>query len=159
MVELYCKVTIGYHPRWDNATKTLRAGLLGSIAEIPAAYTSETMLFLGSAEPAGCAPFPCGPGAAVRNWGAALRRYKGKDTGFPAGGWEADPTLAYLGYYSDNGAYYYYYTGPDPENYPAPGPDPGQNFGAAFAAVKRVEVEQKGIPMRYLQVGRSVRCC
>ena len=55
------------------------------------------MLSLSAA--AGCAPFPCaGPNAAVRGFGQTLRRYKGKDTGFPAGGFAADPTLVYLGY-------------------------------------------------------------
>lgn len=36
--------------RWDNASRTLRAGLLGTIHEIPKNYSSETMLFLGSQE-------------------------------------------------------------------------------------------------------------
>jgi hypothetical protein len=65
---------------------TLQAGLLGSIAQIPANYTAETMLFLGAREAEACAPFPVGTNCAVRGWGSALRRYKGKDTGFPAGG-------------------------------------------------------------------------
>ena len=90
---------------WSNASKSLEAGLLGSIREIPANYTAETLLFLGPDARSACAPRPCGPNAAVHGFGVALRRYKGKDTGFPAGGWGADATLSHLGYYSDNGAY------------------------------------------------------
>jgi hypothetical protein len=116
---------------WDNATSTLQAGLLGSVASIPVNYTSETMLFKGPS--AGCAPRPAGAGCAVHNWGVALRKYKGKDTGFPAGGWDADATLSHLGYYSDNGAYYYYYSEDR-------GPGPLSSFGADFRDVKKVEV-------------------
>ena len=83
---------------WDVTTATLEAGLLGSVAAIPANYTSETMLFLGTRTRERCAPRACGLNTAVAGWGRALRRYKGKDTGFPAGGFAADPTLAYLGY-------------------------------------------------------------
>ena len=87
-----------------------------------------------------CAPFACGVNAAVRDWGVALRGYKGKDQGFPAGGFDNDPTLAYLGYYSDNGAFYYYYT------------HPHEDYGAVFRELKAVEVEQRRIPLRYLQL-------
>jgi hypothetical protein len=64
------------------------------------------MLFLGpstTGSAGGCYPFACGPNAAVRGFGQAVRKLKGKDTRFPAGGYDADPTLAYLGYYTDNG--------------------------------------------------------
>ena len=159
---------------WEASTNTLQAGLLGSITDIPANYTSETMLYLGADDSAGCAPHPPGgPNCAVRGWGQALRAYKNKDLGskwaseednghyspphgFPAGGtavfppgatWSADPTLSHLGYYSDNGAYYYYFTGPPPP----PGGEPS-NFGTVFEAVKQVEVTENRIPLRYLQI-------
>ena len=90
--------TMEMNMAWDAATATLEAGLLGSVAEIPANYTSETMLFLGNRTRESCQPRACGLNSAVAGWGVALRRYKGKDTGFPAGGFDADPTLAYLGY-------------------------------------------------------------
>jgi len=125
--------------QWSSSS-TLEAGLLGSITTIPEAYTSETMLFLGSRHSAACAPQACGLNSMMRGWGHNLRVYKGKDTSFPAGGFERDPTLAYLGYYTDNGAFYYYYTAP------------ASDYGAAFEAIKRVEVLERGIPMRYLQL-------
>lgn len=83
---------------WNPAAGALEAGLLGSVAAIPVNYTSETMLFFGNRSRESCAPRACGLNSAVAAWGVALRRYKGKDTGFPAGGFEADPTLEYLGY-------------------------------------------------------------
>jgi len=89
--------------RWDNASGTLSAGVLGSVESIPANYTTETMLFRGPSDAAACWPRPVGAGCAVHNWGVTLRKYKGKDTGFPAGGWDVDKTLSHLGYYSDNG--------------------------------------------------------
>ena len=69
---------------------------LGSVTSIPANYTAETMLFLGTRDEAACLPFKCGVNSAVHGFGTTLRRYKGKDTGFPAGGFDADPTLAYV---------------------------------------------------------------
>ena len=107
---------------FNNATKCVEVGTLGSIIEIPANYTAETMLYVsaGSATSSiattttaattsttatattattgsSCAPYRCGgPNAAVSGFGVALRRYMGKDTGFPAGGFDADPTLAYV---------------------------------------------------------------
>ena len=61
--------------------------MTGLSSTAQANYTSETMLSLGPAMPSACAPYPCGGNAAVRAWGQALRRYKGKDTAFPAGGY------------------------------------------------------------------------
>lgn len=83
---------------WESATNSYSAGPLGSIDALPVNYTVETMLFLGPNSAAGCAPFKCGPNAAVRGFGQAVRTYTGKDTGFPAGGYAADPTLQNLGY-------------------------------------------------------------
>ena len=40
---------------WDTPTRTLQAGLLGSVSSVPANYSSETMLFLGPVRPT--APF------------------------------------------------------------------------------------------------------
>jgi hypothetical protein len=142
-----------------GSSGALEAGLLGSITEIPANYTSETMLFLGRRDPTICAPRACGINSAVASWGKALRRYKGKDTRFPAGGF--DQTLAYLGYYSDNGAFYYYYTGPETTGRPvdqsastaaASAASSSQNYGTAFTAVYEAEVRGKGIPLKYLQI-------
>ena len=36
---------------WDTPTRTLQAGLLGSVSSVPANYSSETMLFLGPVRP------------------------------------------------------------------------------------------------------------
>lgn len=83
---------------WNNLTTAYSAGPLGSIDSLPVNYTVETMLFLGPSTSSACAPFACGPNAAVRGFGEVLRKYKGKDTQFPAGGFDADPTLKYLGY-------------------------------------------------------------
>ena len=98
------------------------------------------MMFLGPQDETKCAPYPCGVNSAVRDFGATLRKYTGKDGGFPAGGFEADSTLSHLGYYSDNGAYYYYYT------------SPYNDFGDAFQHVHDIDRVQRNIPFQYLQL-------
>ena len=118
---------------FDPASRTLGAGLLGSIDTIPANYTSETMLYVAGGDGAG-------PNAAMHGFGTSLRQLKGKDTGFPAGGMASDMTLSHLGYYTDNGAYYYYYTAPDAD------------YGGAFRRVYDEEVVRRKIPFKYLQL-------
>ena len=46
----------------------------------------------------------------------------------------------YLGYYTDNGAFYYYFTAPS------------TNYDGAMRAVHDVEVVERGIPFKYLQL-------
>ena len=80
-------------------TQALEFGLLGSITSIPANYSSSMMLYF-SAD---------GINAAVEGYGAALLEYYGK----PGRQWEAaadDVSVQSLGYYTDNGAFYYYNT-------------------------------------------------
>ena len=77
----------------------LSLGLLGSILSIPPTnYSASTILTVGIQ----------GVGAAMAQWGSILRTQYDK----PARGWEADDSTQWLGYNTDNGAYYYYQTEP-----------------------------------------------
>ncbi len=54
-----------------------------------------------------------GPNTGMRYWGRYLLEFYGRDWG---ASWDRDFTLQYLGYSTDNGAFYYYETEPD-KNY------------------------------------------
>ena len=81
---------------WDKGAGTLSYGVMGDVGTVPAGYKVETVLSLGS----GVAP-------AMIAWGDKLLAAYGKRR---AAAWERDMTLRYLGYSTDNGAYYYYHT-------------------------------------------------
>ena len=76
----------------------LRYGLLGSVTEIPAGWSSSVIMSLGKA-----------PGAAVRSWDKKLASFYGKEPALS----RADFISTHLGFDTDNGAYYYYYN-PEP---------------------------------------------
>ena len=74
--------------------KTLLAsGLNSHLANLPAGFTHRSLLVLGS-----------GIGTTVSAWGNALTNATGKTR--PSD--NADLLIKYLGYWTDNGAYYYY---------------------------------------------------
>ncbi len=56
---------------YDNVTNTLSLGVLGSVTAVPAQYSLETILYLGS-----------GVNAAMEGWGSTLLARYGKDRGF-----------------------------------------------------------------------------
>ena len=70
---------------------------MGTVTSIPVGYDYETIVYYGG-----------GVNVAMRGWGAALRRRSGKTTAAR----DADHSINYLGYWTDNGAYYYYMTEP-----------------------------------------------
>jgi hypothetical protein len=77
----------------------LQMGVLGSITSLPVDYTLSTLLYLGSS----------GIHSTIQEWGTLMRQeYGKKDRGF-----DADETVNWLGYNTDNGAYYYYLTEPN----------------------------------------------
>jgi hypothetical protein len=80
--------------------------------------------------------FASGVNAAWDSWGAALVRLAALGER-PAE--DADAPLRYLGYWTDNGAYYYY-------NY-----DPGLGYGATLESLVQ-HLRARGVPVRYLQL-------
>jgi hypothetical protein len=151
--------------RWRNASASvdgaLQVGVLGSISAIPVGYVAESILFLGGASAASCTPFaPGGVNCAVYGFGEVLREYKGaKPANMPASASAAaarraprppvvanDTTRGQLGYYTDNGAYFYYYSTP------RPGAANATSYGADLRAIHSVEVEQRGVPFTYVQL-------
>jgi hypothetical protein len=99
-------------------------GILGKVDNIPKGYSMETLLVAGQ-----------NITGTMDKWGRLLRmRYK-KDDKYR----RDDFSINYLGYYTDNGACYYYYTG----DY--------KNYEEAMLAVKEDAVKNS-LPYRYLQI-------
>lgn len=99
-------------------------GIVGSVESVPKGYSMETLV-VGGHNLTGT----------MDTWGHLLRtRYK-KDDKYR----RDDFSINYLGYYTDNGACYYYYTG----DY--------SNYEEAMIAVKK-DADDNNIPFRYLQI-------
>jgi len=71
-------------------------GVMGSVTEIPAQYTLQTLVLVGDT----------GINNAFTEWGRLLLQMSGKSPETP----KFDFTISHLGYNTDNGAYYYYQT-------------------------------------------------
>lgn len=106
------------------ADGSIAAGVISSIATLPAGYTRQTILSTKA-----------GVGAAHQAWGAALTRLAGKP--LPAN--DAGVILSTLGYWTDNGADYYY-------KY-----DQSKGYAGTLLAVRDEWASQK-IPMGYMQL-------
>ncbi|MCC6159635.1 MAG: hypothetical protein IT350_16405 [Deltaproteobacteria bacterium] len=100
------------------------SGVAGEIDAIPAGWTHRFILARGR-----------GINAAVEYWGDLMRAEHGKARPDRY----ADVGLGYLGYWTDNGAYYYYQT------------EPGMNEADTLLAVKD-DADTRGIPYGYLQL-------
>jgi hypothetical protein len=86
---------IGMQANSAHFSHDLAFGLNGKVTEIPAGFTHRTILTVGQ-----------GINETFYNWGAALLAYSGKQRAQP----DSDVLIQYLGYWTDNGAYYYYLT-------------------------------------------------
>ena len=105
--------------------KTLLAsGLNPNLASLPGGFTHRTLLVIGS-----------GIGTTVHAWGNALTDGSGK----PRPTDNADMLIKYLGYWTDNGAYYYY-------NY-----DQSKGYAGTLLALVQ-HYREADIPIRYLQL-------
>ena len=69
----------------------------------------------------------------MRKWGLALQRKGGKNPDL----WKEDFSMRYLGYTTDNGAYYYYKT------------EPGKNYEQTILDLKQYTVTER-IPVRWI---------
>ncbi|KAJ1458189.1 hypothetical protein M885DRAFT_95114 [Pelagophyceae sp. CCMP2097] len=101
----------------------LTYGLMGGVEEVPRFFSHETILHFA---------LGAGPNAAMDAWGAKLLKRYRKDRAIA----EADFTVNYLGYSTDNGAFYYYDTGAYPD------------YETTILAVKAY-ADQVGLPYRH----------
>lgn len=85
---------------WSHTSPSpgvLNHGIMGNVTAIPSGFSLKTMMYVGE-----------GINSAMSEWGTLLRKAYGKPDLLEARG--KDMTLQYLGYNTDNGAYYYYNT-------------------------------------------------
>jgi hypothetical protein len=102
----------------------LSHGLEGTLAALPAGTEHRVLLVWGT-----------GVNQTLVRWGTLLRRIHGTSER-PVG---ADPFIGGLGYWTDNGAYYYYRS------------ERGQTYERTLLGAKRV-FDQRGIPFQYFQL-------
>lgn len=102
----------------------IASGLNPGVHDLPARFGMATLVAFGR-----------GIDETWTTWGDALTRWLGRHA--PAN--DADPGLRYLGYWTDNGAFYYY-------NY-----DPALGYAGTLASLVR-HYRERRIPIRYLQL-------
>jgi len=108
---------------YDGARRTLSYGVMGNVSRVPAGFALETVVVASR-----------GINEAMVAWGDALlaRSAKPRD-----GAWDGrDVTLQYLGYSTDNGAFYYYNM------------EPHQNYETTMLDVAAYARDEK-IPYKY----------
>ncbi|KAL4218854.1 hypothetical protein ACF0H5_021442 [Mactra antiquata] len=113
-------------------------GVMGGVYSIPAGHHQDFILYYG-----------VGVNKAFEHWGKTLRKFYGKTLTEQ----KKDFTITHLGYWTDNGAYYYYNT------------ETGETYEQTMYDVKNYADKVK-IPFRYIQydswwyyqgVGRGVK--
>ncbi|CAF1399023.1 unnamed protein product [Adineta ricciae] len=103
-------------------TSTLEYGVLGSILSIPSNYNHSMMVFYS----------PNGINLGVREWGQLMQKEYNRTQKYRS----ADLTINYLGYYTDNGGYYYYNT------------EKGVNYEETMVDIR----QRLALPIHYLQL-------
>ncbi|CAF1382632.1 unnamed protein product, partial [Adineta ricciae] len=103
-------------------TSTLEYGVLGSILSIPSNYNHSMMVFYS----------PNGINLGIREWGQMMQKEYNRTQKYRS----ADLTINYLGYYTDNGGYYYYNT------------EKGVNYEETMVDIR----QRLALPIHYLQL-------
>jgi hypothetical protein len=103
----------------------LQWGLMGNLTEIPKNFEFSTILFFGNN----------GITQTMQDWGKVLRSYYKKPSAVEAR--KKDMTLQYLGFTTDNGAYYYYHT------------DNNETYEETLINVSKY-AKQVGLPYQYI---------
>jgi hypothetical protein len=110
------------YQRNSQSTPVLEYGVMGSMSTIPAEFTQSFIVFYS----------PHGVNEGVREWGEVMQRAFNRTNEHRMN----DLTINYLGYYTDNGGYYYYNT------------EQGQNYEQTIINA----AEQIKLPFHYIQL-------
>ncbi|KAL5016032.1 hypothetical protein ScPMuIL_005621 [Solemya velum] len=108
----------------DPVEDTVGWGIMGGVDHIPAGTSYETMFYYGMD----------GINKTIGQWGKLMRDYYRKNEDYR----RADLTVNYLGYWTDQGAYYYYLT------------EPNKTYEQTVLDIKK-EADSQKIPYRYFQ--------
>ncbi|CAK8679724.1 unnamed protein product [Clavelina lepadiformis] len=115
---------MAHNMKYDVDSGIVRYGVIGGAAELPKHYQIDTILYYSNE----------GINKAVEKWGQVLMTRYHKKRAYM----EADFSINYLGYYTDNGAYYYYHT------------EEGKNYETTMLDVVEY-AKSTDIPYGYLQ--------
>ncbi|XP_048245597.1 uncharacterized protein LOC124128193 [Haliotis rufescens] len=112
---------------WQQTTSTgsnLYWGIMGGVSDMVPEFETSTILFYSNQ----------GINKGFVSWGQILQKMYGRDNSLV----KSDFTNNYLGYWTDNGAYYYYKT------------EPEKNYQDTILDIASL-INDTGIPFRYLQ--------
>ncbi len=114
----------GVQTRSPDVGGALDCGVQGQITSLPGGFALQTIL-------------TAGPGVtdSLYAWGSDLLAYSGKPRTGPA----HDPTVTHLGYWTDNGSFYYYLT------------EPGKDYETTMLDL-RASHARSGLPFAYYQL-------
>ncbi|XP_059154794.1 uncharacterized protein LOC131940186 isoform X2 [Physella acuta] len=113
----------------DKGAGLLNWGVMGGVDSIPAGFELKTFAFCSQD----------GVGAAFSGWGDVMKRVYNKTKDVTDYYQSNDLSLTHLGYWTDNGAYYYYHT------------EDSKDYETTLLDVKHYSIESK-IPYRYMQL-------
>lgn len=108
------------HPDFDNSVGW---GVMGGVQKVPPNYQYDTILYYAK-----------GINKAFEGWGRLMRKWYGRTDDFV----KTDLTISHLGYWTDNGAYYYYLT------------EQNKTYEDSMLDVKNY-ADSQSIPYRYFQ--------
>ncbi|ETN98481.1 hypothetical protein RFI_39015, partial [Reticulomyxa filosa] len=88
---------MAFNLKKNNSTGDVEYGIMGNVSEVPEDFSISFVVSV----------FNGGINRAMRQWGSFMLQYYNRDL---ENSWDRDFTLQYLGYSTDNGAFYYYHT-------------------------------------------------
>ncbi|XP_061171988.1 non-lysosomal glucosylceramidase-like [Saccostrea echinata] len=111
---------------WHDSEKggNIFCGIMGGVDEVPANFTYSTILFYAD-----------GINKAFDGWGEFLQKQYGENEWYT---WQ-DDTIIFLGYWSDNGGYYYFKT------------EPNKTYEQTMIDLINQEINVAGLNMGYIQ--------
>lgn len=109
----------------NNHCNTIDWGIMGDVDVIPSGYQYDTIIYHSDQ----------GINKAMEKWGHLLRKWYGRSTSAK----EVDPSINYIGYYTDNGAYYYHFK------------EANKTYEETIEAIVDY-AHQMNIPYRYIQL-------
>ncbi|XP_050393125.2 uncharacterized protein LOC126811499 [Patella vulgata] len=109
----------------DRDNSTISWGTMGGVDEIPAGFTYSVIMVYSDQ----------GVNGVFSKFGTIMRYYHDKNTERQ----KTDVSLNYIGYWTDNGGYYYYNT------------EPGKNYEQTMLDIKQ-DMNKTQIPYKYIQL-------
>ncbi|ELU14573.1 hypothetical protein CAPTEDRAFT_226975 [Capitella teleta] len=107
-----------------HSGQSISWGIMGGVDSVTQGFVHETIVFYGQH----------GINQAMRDWGKLMQKVYNRKTSLRYD----DVSISYIGYYTDNGAYYYHFK------------EPGMNYEQTMLAIQEYYTKSE-IPYKYLQ--------